>query len=131
MPAPLPPAVRTHSPQTFLQQFLPVPAVLSSLLTPAAERFFIVPVERMYPHFTGPVPPVRATAHTLILLTSGTARIRIGSAACVAEPGEVLLVRAGQLHSFGPGDENTGLLCHFHDAFLQAGPVGSGAAAFG
>lgn len=49
--------------------------------------------------------------------------MRIGVADCTAANGEVLLVRAGQLYSFAPGDINTGLLCHFHDDFLRgAGP---------
>lgn len=118
-----PAAIRTLTPPSFLRQFSADPAALSVLQTAAAEQFFVVAVEEMYPLFTQPIPPVRATAHSCLLVTSGAARMRIGAQDCVAGPGEVLLVRAGQLYSFAPGDVNTGLLCHFHDDFLLAGPA--------
>lgn len=85
----------------------------------------MVAVEQMYPHFTRGVPPVRTTGHTCLLLTSGTARMRIGNDAYTIQAHEALLVRAGQVHSFEPGDVNTGFLCRFNDDFL-AGPAGPG-----
>ncbi|OON66995.1 AraC family transcriptional regulator [Hymenobacter sp. CRA2] len=118
MPAPLPAPIRTYQPETYLRRFMPDPAAFSGLLTPAAERFFIVPVEQMYQHFTRGGAPARSTAHSCLLLTSGTARMHIGTESYTAGPGEVLLVRAGQVYSFAPGDVNTGLLCHFHDDFV-------------
>lgn len=121
MPVSLPVPIRTLTPPSFLQQFAAEPTALSALRTAAAEQFFVVAVEEMYPLFTQPIPPVRATAHSCLLVTSGAARMRIGAQSCVAGPGEVLLVRAGQLYSFAPGDVNTGLLCHFHDDFLLGG----------
>lgn len=108
----------THSPDTFLQQFSADPAAFFSLLTSGAELFFVVAVEQMYPQFTRAIPPVRATSHTVLFLTSGTARMNIGNDAYTIREHEVLVVRAGQLYSFAPGDENTGFLCHFHPDFL-------------
>lgn len=129
MPVAAPAAIRTLTPPSFLRQFSADPAALSVLQTAAAEQFFVVAVEEMYPLFTQPIPPVRATAHSCLLVTSGAARMRIGAQECVAGPGEVLLVRAGQLYSFAPGDVNTGLLCHFHDDFLRSGPAPAAGAA--
>lgn len=113
--------IRTYQPETFLRRFAADPTPLERLLTAAAEQFFVVAVEQMYPLFAEAIPPVRATAHTCLLLTSGTARMRIGDDAHVIGAGEALIVRAGQLYSFAPGDVNTGLLCHFHPDFLLAG----------
>ncbi|WP_280640684.1 helix-turn-helix domain-containing protein [Hymenobacter volaticus] len=39
-------------------------------------------------------------------------------------PGQLLLVRAGQVYSFQPGQQYTGYFCHFHDELL-IGPLGS------
>lgn len=126
-----PDAITTYPPTDYLGRFTPAPAVIQPLLTAESTKFFIVPVERLYPLFTGPVPPARATGHTLLYLTSGTARMHIGNEAFTVGPHEVLLVRAGQVYSFAPGDQNTGLLCHFHDDLLVGQAVeGSASAAF-
>jgi AraC-like DNA-binding protein len=122
--APLPTRIPTLDPPRFLSQFAPEPAALPPLLLPVAEQFFIVPVEQLYPCFPEAIPPVRATAHSLLLLTSGAARMRIGAEDYRIGAGQALLVRAGQVYAFGPDDVNTGLLCHFHDSFL----LGPGAA---
>lgn len=34
-------------------------------------------------------------------------------------PSELLLVPAGQVHSYAPHDVNTGYLCHFHPEVLR------------
>lgn len=88
------------------------------MLVAGAEQFFVVPVERMYPLFAEAVPPARATGHTCLYLTSGTATLSIGAETCTIQAHEVLVVRAGQVYSFRPGDENTGFLWHFHDEML-------------
>lgn len=115
--------ITTYAPPDYLRQFAPRAAEIPALLTAAAEQFFIVPVERLYPLFTQALPPTRATAHTCLLLTSGTATMHIGPERCTIGPHEMLLVRAGQVYAFEPGDQNTGLLCHFHDDLLL-GPAG-------
>lgn len=119
------PTISTYNPQAYLQQFLSEPAALPHLLTPEAERFFILPVEQMYPLFTRPLPPGRSTSHNLLYLRTGTARMHIGPETYTIGPHEVLLVRAGQVYSFGPGDVNTGYLCHFHDDLLLGGRGGA------
>lgn len=129
MPTTPPDAIKTYQPTDYLGRFTPASAVIQPLLTAGSAQFFIVPVEQLYPLFTGPVPPVRATGHTLLYLTSGTARMHIGNEAHTIGPQEVLLVRAGQVHSFAPGDQNTGLLCHFHDDLFVGQAAEAGALA--
>ena len=120
----LSPAIHTYNPQQYLRQFVPDTSALQRLLTATAEQFFIVPVECLYPWFTRALPPARATAHTCLYLTSGTATMSIGPETCTIGPHELLIVRAGQVYSFQPGDQNTGFLCHFHDELL-IGKAGS------
>lgn len=120
----LPAPIATYTPEKYLRHFLPEPAALAQLLTAEAARFFIVPVEQLYPLFARALPPARATAHTCLFLTSGAATMHVGPETHTIGPGEVLLVRAGQVYSFQPGDTNTGFLCHFHDEMLGGGAAG-------
>ena len=94
---------------------------LRHLLAADAGQFFAVAVEQLYPTIRRAVPPTRSAGHSCLYLTSGTATMRIGSETHTIGAGEVLLVRAGQLFSFAPGDVNTGYLCFFQDDFLREG----------
>jgi AraC family transcriptional activator of pobA len=108
-----------YQPQSMLHKyFAPAPALVQ-LAGARPEQFFIVRVEDMYRHLRGPVPAVRAAAHTALFIASGEARMAVGYDYYTVEPGELLLVPAGQVHSFEPHDVNTGFLCHFHPDLLR------------
>ncbi|WP_022824640.1 helix-turn-helix domain-containing protein [Hymenobacter norwichensis] len=116
--SPSKPIVTYHT-SSFLEQFMQDPAAFKKLRMEGSEWFFIVAIEQMYQEFRQAIPPSRATAHSLLYLTSGVARMRIGNEQYTIRQHELLLVRAGQLYSFEPGDENTGFLIHFrHDMLL-------------
>ncbi|WP_052732241.1 helix-turn-helix domain-containing protein [Hymenobacter terrenus] len=123
-------AIPTYSTEGYLRKFLPEPAGLQQLLVAEAAQFFIVPVEQMYPLFRQALPPARATGHTCLYLTTGTARMNIGTESYTIGPHEALLVRAGQVYSFQPGDVNTGFLCHFRDDVLLGSTGNNEAAPF-
>ena len=116
--------ISTYDTSSFLKHFMQDSSAFSKLQRAGSEWFFVVAVEQMYVRFTEAVPPSRATAHSCIYLTSGTARMSIGNETYTIQPGEVLVVRAGQVYSFQPGDKNTGFLLHFHDDMLL-GKTGS------
>jgi AraC family transcriptional activator of pobA len=130
----IPPAlstIPTYQVDEYLQRFMPESQQLRQQLALNAEPFLIMAVEQMYPYFTQGVPPVRATGHSCLFLTSGTAQMRIGPELYTIRPGEVLLVRTGQVHSFEPGDVNTGFICRFTTDFLVSAPgPGQGLAPF-
>jgi hypothetical protein len=91
---------------------------LTNRLKGDVNKFLIVRVEDMYRHVTRPVPATRATIHSILFLTSGAATMKIGSDTYTIQPGQVLVVPAGQVFSFGEKDVNTGYLCGVHDDFL-------------
>ena len=123
--------IPTYQLDDYLRHFMPDSTPVRRQLSFNAESFLIMAVEQMYPYFSQGVPPVRATGHSCLFLTSGTARLRIGPEAYTIQPGEVLLVRAGQVHSFEPGDVNTGFILRFTDDFLVGTPgPGQGPATF-
>lgn len=117
-------AIATYSPPTCLRRFVADPTGPLPLRPAADEQFYIVPVEQLYPLFQQALPPSRATTHSCLLLTSGTATLHIGPDAYTIGPQQVLFIRAGQVYSFQLGDRYTGYFCHFHDELL-IGPNGS------
>lgn len=117
--------IKTYNMLEYFRRFTNVPTTHQqpNLATPGP--FFIAATEQLYPLFTQPVPPSRAIGHSLVYLTSGQARMRIGNDHYMVGPHEMLITRAGQVYSFEPGDVNTGFVCHFYDDILlgQPGPA--------
>lgn len=108
-----------YLPQTILPRFFEASPNLQRLLGSQPDQFFLVRVEDMYRHLRGPVPAVRSAAHTALFITTGEAQMAVGYDHYTARPGELLLVPAGQVHSYAPHEVNTGYLCHFHPDLLR------------
>lgn len=101
--------------------FAPAPGIVQ-LLRARPDQFFIMRIEEMYPHLRGPVPATRLAGHSGVFVTTGAARMAVGYEQYTAQAGELLLVPAGQVHSYEPHDVNTGYLLHFHpELLLRAG----------
>jgi AraC family transcriptional activator of pobA len=107
-----------YLPQTMLPRFFEPAPNLQYLLGSQPDQFFVVRVEDMYQHLRGPVPAMRSAAHTALFVATGEAHMAVGYDH-TARPGELLLVPAGQVHSYAPHDVNTGYLCHFHPELLR------------
>ena len=108
-----------YLPQTMLPRFFAPAPKLQHLLGSQPDQFFVVRVEDMYPHLRGPVPAIRSAAHTALFIATGEAHMAVGYDHYTAGPGELLLVPAGQVHSYAPHDVNTGYLCHFQPDLLR------------
>jgi AraC family transcriptional activator of pobA len=108
-----------YLPQTMLPRFFEPAPNLQHLLGSQPDQFFVVRVEDMYQHLRGPVPAMRSAAHTALFVATGEAHMAVGYDHYTARPGELLLVPAGQVHSYAPHDVNTGYLCHFHPELLR------------
>ncbi|QKZ13579.1 AraC family transcriptional regulator [Spirosoma sp. KUDC1026] len=109
--------INLYEPRVFTSKFMPSPELVARLKGDV-NKFLIVRVEDMYKHVTRPVPATRATIHSMLFLTSGAATMKIGSDTYTIQPGQVLIVPAGQVFSFCEKDVNRGYLCSFHDDFL-------------
>jgi AraC family transcriptional regulator, transcriptional activator of pobA len=116
--APIP----TFSTETFRQQFMMPGEALNDLLKSDYGSFFITRVENMLRLIRLPLPPTRATTHSLIYLTEGEAIMTIGSETYRIHQDEMFVVAAGQIFSFGNYDVNKGYLINFHADFCL-GPV--------
>jgi AraC family transcriptional activator of pobA len=110
--------IKTYDTEHFREHFMEPEIRLADLLKAGFGRFFIVRVEQMLKLIKLPVPPVRATSHTLIYLTEGEANMTIGSENYRIGAHECLVVPAGQVFAFGKRDVNKGYLCHFYNDMI-------------
>ena len=110
--------IKTYNTASFRERFMQPEQQLNTLLKSDFGKFFIVPVEDLLSLMKLPVPPVRATTHTLIYLTEGEAIMSIGSETFQIFKDECLVVPAGQVFSFSNLDTNKGYLCNFHNDII-------------
>jgi AraC family transcriptional regulator, transcriptional activator of pobA len=87
-------------------------------------RFFIVNVQDLIKLSKLPVPPTRASTHTIIFLTSGVATMKIGFHQVEIHKNECLVVPAGQVFGYDKYEVNKGFLCSFDNDVLL-GKIGS------
>lgn len=99
----------------FTSRFMPVDEMKA-----LAGDFFVLPVEDMYQHLARPVPAIRATSHSILYITEGEARMGVGSTNYTIGPNQMLVVAAGQVFSFAPGDINKGYICNFSNGLITA-----------
>lgn len=110
--------IETHSPAAFLHRYMRPDEKMDALQQSDLGRFFIVRVQDMIRVAKLPVPPTKATGHTLIYLTGGQANMTIGSQSYTIYKDECLFVAAGQVFSFSTHDVNEGFLCNFSEDFI-------------
>lgn len=110
--------IKTYNTASFRERFMQPERQLNALLKSDFGKFFIVPVEDLLRLMKLPIPPVRATTHTLIYLTEGEAIMDIGSETFQIFKDECLIVPAGQVFSFSKLDTNKGYLCNFHNDII-------------
>jgi len=107
------PEIKVYDFRGFTQRYMSSPEI-GQLLKGEFTRFFIVRVEDMYRLVQEAVPASRSTGHTIIYITEGEAVMNIGSQQYRTREGELMMVPAGQVFSFGNEDINKGYLCHFN-----------------
>jgi AraC family transcriptional regulator, transcriptional activator of pobA len=110
--------IKTHSTETFRDNYMASEKQLDDLLKPDFGKFFIVRVEELLRLMKLPVPPTKATTHSLIYLTEGEATMTIGSENFKIFKDECLIVPAGQVFSFETFDINKGFFCNFHNDII-------------
>ncbi len=71
--------INTHNTEAFRDKYMKSETELKDLLKVDFGKFFVVKVEDLIRNIKLPVPPSRATSHTLIYLTEGEATMTIGS----------------------------------------------------
>lgn len=116
--------IETFNTHQFLGKFMNPDPKVSQIIKRNDGRFFVIKVQDMIKVSKLPVPPSRATTHTLIFLTGGVASMKIGFHKVSIKKYECLVVPAGQVFSYDKHDVNSGFLCSFDNDFL-VGKIGN------
>ncbi len=116
--------IKTFNTQEFLAQYMKPDPKLQEIIKQDYGRFFIVNVQDLIKLSKLPVPPTRASTHTLIFLTSGIATMKIGFQKVEIHKNECLIVPAGQVFGYDEYEVNEGFICNFDNDFL-VGKIGS------
>jgi AraC family transcriptional regulator, transcriptional activator of pobA len=110
--------IRTFETEQFISEYMRPAQELQQMLKNDYGKFFIVPVEEMIKVSKLPVPPTRATTHTLIYLTSGIATMNVGFKKTEIRRNQCIVVPAGQVFSYEKHEKNEGFILNFNDRFL-------------
>lgn len=110
--------IKTVSNEEFLDRFMKSGSKLKKVTQHDYGKFFIAPVEVLIKLSKLPVPPTRATTHTLLFLTSGVATMKVGFHSVKIKANELISVAAGQVFSYDKYEVNTGFICVFDRNFL-------------
>ena len=116
--------IKTFNTHEFIDRYMEPDLSLKQIIKQDYGRFFMVRVQDMIKLSKLPVPPTRATTHTIIYLTSGVATMKIGFQQTLIHQHECLVVPAGKVFSYDQHDENTGFICNFDNDFL-VGKIGN------
>ncbi len=111
--------IQTYDTKSFLNKFTSSKELFNVTLKEDLGKLFIVKVEEMLQMMKLPVPPSRATTHGCIYLTSGEAKITIGSKDYTIHQGEILIIPSGQVFSAQNLDINKGYFFNFHNDILH------------
>lgn len=116
--------IRTYNADEFMRRFMTSNVKLTRMMQRDFMRFFIADVQELIKISKVPVPPTRATTHTLIYLTKGVASMKIGFLKLKIREHMCLVVPAGQVFSYDQYEVNEGFICNFQSDFL-VGKLGS------
>jgi AraC family transcriptional activator of pobA len=111
--------IKTYHTTEFKEKYLDKHPGIDNLFKPYYENFFCVKIEDVLNHTKLPVPPSREVCHTIIFITGGSYKHKVGFSEVAAKKDEIICTPAGQIFSIDTIPKNTtGFTCHFHPDIL-------------
>jgi AraC family transcriptional regulator, transcriptional activator of pobA len=111
--------IKTYKTSEFREKYLDTNSNIDRLFKPNYENFFCLKIEDVKYSTKFPVPPSKETCHTLIFITNGIYKHKIGFNELTAKEGELICTAAGQIFSIDDIHKNlNGFTCHFHSDIL-------------
>ena len=110
--------VKTYEPKGFRERFLGEENPIHLLFKSNSDHFFCLKIEEMM-GLQFPVPPSKHSCHTIIFITSGIHRIKIGFEEYNTYSNGIIVVPAGQIFSVEHlNNKHVGFVCQFHPDIL-------------
>lgn len=111
--------ITTYSTLKFRETFLQKDQQVEALFKSTYKDFFCIKLEEVIPFARFPVPPAREECHTLIFVTEGYYKAKIGFKSYQFGRGEIGITQAGKIFSIDQLEAPIkGYACHFHEDLL-------------
>jgi AraC family transcriptional activator of pobA len=110
--------VKTYGAKSFRDKFFEFENTAATFFKPNSEDFFCLKIEDVN-HLKFPVPPSKHMCHTLLFITAGIHKIKVGFEERVTKSDEIIIIPAGQIFSIDSiNKKTTGIICQFHQDIL-------------
>lgn len=110
--------IKTYGAKDFRDKFLESENTIEHLFKSNSEHFFCLRIEDVN-QLKFPVPPSKHICHTILFITSGIHKLKVGSEEYTTKANEMVIVPAGQIHSIDfMSKKITGIICQFHQDIL-------------
>ena len=111
--------IKTYNSKDFRKEYFNASPQLNKHFENSIDDFFCLKIEELIERVFKPIPPSREECHTLIFVTEGAYRTKIGFKEYTITPNNILVIQAGAVFSTEDISKNVkGYTCHFHTDIL-------------
>ncbi|MGB3467215.1 MAG: helix-turn-helix transcriptional regulator [Cyclobacteriaceae bacterium] len=111
--------IKTYNSEGFRKEYFNKNPALDQLFKKSIEDFFCLRIEDLITGVLKPIQPSREESHTLIYVTDGSYKTKIGFKEYTIKPQNILVLQAGTVFSVEQiSTDVKGFTCHFHPDIL-------------
>ncbi len=111
--------IKTYNSESFRNEYFNSTPELDKLFSRSIEDFFCLRIEDISERVLKPIYPSREESHTIIFLTDGSYKTKIGFEEYTVIPNQIVIFQAGAVFSTEHISKNVkGYACHFHPDIL-------------
>lgn len=111
--------IKTYSSEDFRNEYFNASPELEQLFEKSVEDFFCLRIEDLSERVLKPILPSREESHTIIFVTEGSYKTKIGFREYTITPNQIVILQAGAVFSTEQISQKVkGFTCHFHPDIL-------------
>ena len=111
--------IKTYNSEDFRNEYFNASPALERLFKKSLEDFFCLRIEDVSERVVKPILPSREESHTIIFVTQGSYKTKIGFKEYTIEPNQIVIYQAGAVFSTEQiNNKVNGFTCHFHPDIL-------------
>lgn len=111
--------IKTYNSEEFRKEYFNASPELDRLFKKSIEDFFCLRIEDVSEGVLKPIMPSREESHTILYITGGSYKTKIGFKEYAVHPDQIVILQAGAVFSTAEiSTEVTGFACHFHPDIL-------------
>ncbi len=111
--------IKTYNSEDFRNEYFNASPELEKLFEKSVEDFFCLRIEDVSERVLKPILPSREESHTIIFVTEGSYKTKIGFKEYTVKPNQIVIYQAGAVFSTEHiHNKVNGFTCHFHPDIL-------------